>query len=96
MLSGRAPGEVRPRSPLMLSADCEPAILTHKQYIYTENILYMLNLYYTERIDGGMKAYDFYNAKIGKADNGFPGKSAHPLHYYHIKGTSPIDCWYGP
>ncbi len=33
---------------------------------------------------------------VCKADNGFPGKSAHPLHYYHIKGTSPIDCWYGP
>ncbi len=31
-----------------------------------------------------------------KADNGFPGKSAHPLHYYHINSTSPIDCWYGP
>ncbi len=29
-----------------------------------------------------------------KADNGFPGKSAHPLHYYHIKGTSPIDSTY--
>ncbi len=26
--------------------------------------------------------------------NEFPGKSAYPLHYYHIKGTSPIDCWY--
>ncbi len=31
-----------------------------------------------------------------KADNGFPGKAAYPLHYYHIKGPSPIDCWYGP
>ncbi len=34
--------------------------------------------------------------RMGKADNGFPGKSAHPLHYYPIKSTSPIDCWYGP
>ncbi len=34
--------------------------------------------------------------KSAKADNGFPGQSAHPLHYYYIKGTSPIDCWYGP
>ena len=31
-----------------------------------------------------------------KADDGFPSKSAHPLHYHHMKGTSPIDCWYGP
>ncbi len=30
-----------------------------------------------------------------KVDNGFPRKSAYPLHYNHIKGTSPIDCWYG-
>ncbi len=29
--------------------------------------------------------------KSQKADNRFPGKSAHSLHYYHIKGTSPID-----
>ena len=29
-----------------------------------------------------------------KADNGFPRKSAYPLHYNHIKDTSPIDCWY--
>ncbi len=26
-----------------------------------------------------------------KADNGFPRKSAYPLHYHHIKGTFPID-----
>ncbi len=30
-----------------------------------------------------------------KADNGFLRKSAYPMHYNRIKGTSPIDCWYG-
>ncbi len=29
-----------------------------------------------------------------KADNRFPKKSAYSLLCNHIKGTSPIDCWY--
>ena len=32
--------------------------------------------------------------KCINADNGFPRKSAYPLHYNHVKGAFPIGCWY--
>ena len=70
-------------------------VMTVKKFIHSNpRVLKIINIILDNPIVFAFATcIDCFNKK---ANNGFPEKSAHPLHYYHIKGTSPIDFWYGP
>ncbi len=56
-------------------------------------VLFNTSYFLTLQKETKMIIHFFWHYSL-KGGNGFPGKTAYPLHCCHIKGTSPINCFY--